>query len=206
MAGIWLAILGEWGALGLGLVLMICLVAFGVRTVLALSLRLFRRAETGKQLRRVYFGFIESFCLVGVVVLWHCAVLYVFTGLADRRSLIPILIFAYVMAVRPWVNMAAQFYAASMPSLLTRQTISSTPSWSRHPLSNTEWKEGEFARSNMFALGSVQLAYVVLALMVVFFHHVSVWAGLNLLVGFWFAAWIIYAAVWTLTGVGRKAE
>lgn len=82
IAGIWLAWLHEWYALALGVVLMISLVAFGVRIVLLLSLWLFRRAENVKGLRRLYLAGTESFCLVGIIVLWHYAVLYVFASVA----------------------------------------------------------------------------------------------------------------------------
>lgn len=109
VSGIWLAILGEWGAIGWGIL------AFTVSGI-ALGLVLMPSAllavpaahfgEKGKLFAMYILAFLSNLYVIAVVTVWCVAVLYFFAKRADASSIIPMLIWSYGVATGPWAWMA----------------------------------------------------------------------------------------------------
>ena len=109
VSGIWLAILGEWGAIGYGIA---ALVISGLALSLVLMPGLLLAApaayfgEKNMKAGVYFFGFLSSLYTVGVITVWCVAVLFFFTKKADSSSIIPMLIWSYGVATGPWAWMA----------------------------------------------------------------------------------------------------
>ncbi len=108
-AGIWLAILGEWGAIGYGI--LASFVAVYALSIALLPQAIFAMpaAYLGMKGRRV----LMYLCALPaniygtlVITIWCVAVLYFFTAQVDSTSLIPLLIWSYSVAMTPLVTMA----------------------------------------------------------------------------------------------------
>ncbi len=109
VSGIWLAILGQWNAVGIGIA---CFLASGVAIRFALMPSLLLAgpavycAEKGNRTGAVFFAFLNSVYSMGLVTLWCVGVLYFFFRMADNRSVIPILLWSYGVATEPWAWLA----------------------------------------------------------------------------------------------------
>lgn len=109
VAGIWLAILGEWGIIGYGLV---ALFVSGLGLGLAMAPGLLFAApaaalhEKGNKLGFYFFGFLGALYTVLVLTAWCIAVLYFFVRQADTSSIIPVLLWSYGVATGPIAWMA----------------------------------------------------------------------------------------------------
>lgn len=109
ISGIWLAILGEWGAIGWGI---LALTVSGI----ALSLVLMPSAllavpaahfsEKGNLFAMYILAFLSNLYVIAVVTVWCVGVLYFFAKRADASSFIPMLIWSYGVATGPWAWMA----------------------------------------------------------------------------------------------------
>ncbi len=109
VSGIWLAVLGEWGAIGWGI---LALAVSGI----ALSLVLMPSAllavpaahfgEKGNLFAMYILAFLSNLYVIAVVTVWCVAVLYFFAKRADANSIIPMLIWSYGVATGPWAWMA----------------------------------------------------------------------------------------------------
>jgi len=111
VSGFWLAFLGEWRAIGIGILL------FAVSTLLlgfalmpamlfegpALSCR-----QEGKTFKCFCFFGLSSIYILGVITIWCCAILFLFVKDATTSSLIPRLVWSYGVAITPWAYMASQ--------------------------------------------------------------------------------------------------
>lgn len=109
VSGIWLAVLGEWGAIGWGiagifvshLVLSIALLpgfAFGAGA-----------AALGERKSRVgtlILGGLSNLYTVAVMTAWCIGVLLFFLSQAGQESWIPVLIWSYGVALGPWMFLA----------------------------------------------------------------------------------------------------
>ncbi|MBC8402660.1 MAG: hypothetical protein H8E14_14330 [Candidatus Marinimicrobia bacterium] len=109
VSGIWLAILGDWGSIGHGLLAMIISsLVLGIALMPSLLLvgpsAYF--AEKGFIFLFYVFAFLSSIYVVAVITAWCGAVLYFFAGRATSYTWIPILIWSYGVALGPWQWMA----------------------------------------------------------------------------------------------------
>ena len=110
VSGIWLAILGEWGTIGYGLIIIFVGTFF-------LGLALFPTAlltgpaaffiERPKMVFLTYpFLFLGNLYVIALITVWCGGVLYFFDLRADVSSFIPTLIWSYGVALGPWQFMA----------------------------------------------------------------------------------------------------
>lgn len=110
VSGIWLAVLGEWWAIGLG-ILNVLFSTFIISIALIPSIPLAAGALTFGRRSKVAlfaFGLLSSLYVVAVMTAWCVGVLYVFASQADSSSWIPLLLWSYGIATGPWSYMAAK--------------------------------------------------------------------------------------------------
>ena len=109
VSGIWLAILGEWGTLGWGLLAFV-VSGIALKLVLMPSTLLVIPAvhfgEKGNLFAMYILAFLSYLYVIAVVTVWCVAVLYFFAKRADASSIIPMLIWSYGVATGPWAWMA----------------------------------------------------------------------------------------------------
>ena len=109
VSGIWLAILGEWGIIGYGI---LALMVSGIGLGLAMAPGLIFAGpaavmlEKGHKLGGYFFGLLSTIYTVGVLSAWCIFVLIYFTKQANADSIIPILIWSYGVATGPIVWLA----------------------------------------------------------------------------------------------------
>jgi hypothetical protein len=111
VAGIWLAVLGEWGAIGWGLVAIVlstCGMSMAFLPAVGLDSLGVYFARRGHTLLFSFFALLSSFYTVGTIALWCGLVLYFFALLADASSVIPLLLWSYGIATWPFAWMAAK--------------------------------------------------------------------------------------------------
>lgn len=111
VSGIWLALIGQWWALGVGLV-GLCVSPFLVIILLMPSLLFAAPAaylfERGKQgVATVLFG-VSSLYTAALMAVWGISVLYLFASRATAGSVIPLLIWSYAVASGPWSFFASK--------------------------------------------------------------------------------------------------
>jgi len=110
-SGIWLAVLGEWSTLGLGITFFFVstfLLGLVLMPGLALAIPAAKCAERGSLIGILLFGTLSSGYILAVVTLWCCGVLSLFVGDATRSDIIPRLIWSYGVATGPWSYMASR--------------------------------------------------------------------------------------------------
>lgn len=111
VAGIWLAILGEWGTIGYGIAAFF-VSSFALGLVLMPTMLLAAPAaycaERGNTVGLLCFGSLASLYTIGVITVWCCGVLFFFLKDATHASLIPTLIWSYGVATGPWAYMASK--------------------------------------------------------------------------------------------------
>lgn len=104
VAAIWLAILGQWGSLGYGI---LGLIGSGIALGIAMAPGLLLAApaamfqEKGRVVAAIAFGFLSSLYTVAVLTIWCMAVLLFFMKRADASSIIPTLLWSYGVATGP---------------------------------------------------------------------------------------------------------
>jgi hypothetical protein len=111
VSGIWLAILGEWGAVGTGILLFFIstwLLSFALIPSLLFAAPAAYCADKGKTFGLVCFGALTSIYTLGLVTVWCCSILFLFVKDATVSSLIPRLIWSYGVATGPWTYMASK--------------------------------------------------------------------------------------------------
>lgn len=109
IAGIWLAILGEWWAIGYGIA-GIFLSHFVLAIALLPSIGLGAVAGWLEQ-KNVpagawSLGVLSSVYIAAIMTVWCVGILYFFLLRADATSWIPLLIWSYGVATGPWAWMA----------------------------------------------------------------------------------------------------
>lgn len=111
VSGIWLAILGEWGTIGRGLLFFI-ISTFAISIILMPSMLLSAPAaycaEKGKTFGMLCFGTLSNLYIVLVITAWCCGILFLFVRDAESSRLIPKLIWSYGVATGPWAYMASK--------------------------------------------------------------------------------------------------
>jgi len=111
VSGLWLAILGEWGVIGRGLLFFFTstfLIGFALMPSLLLVAPAAYFMERGKSIGLILFGGLSSVYTLGLVTVWCCGILYLFVKDATAASLIPRLIWSYGVATGPWAYMASK--------------------------------------------------------------------------------------------------
>jgi hypothetical protein len=104
VSGVWLAILGEWGVIGTGvLALFVSGMALGLAMMpgLIFSLPAAAMLERGNKIGGYIFTFLSLIYTYGLLIVWSVVVLIHFTDQATDSSLIPILIWSYGVATGP---------------------------------------------------------------------------------------------------------
>ncbi len=122
VSGVWLAILGQWWALGIGVAALIAH-AFLVPVVMGAGLMLLLppvatlSSRGGAALASPFILLTQVF-IYGIVCAWCIGIFHVVMSKADDQTYIPLLIWSYGIAVGPWAAMTARdrqsgSYAAS---------------------------------------------------------------------------------------------
>ena len=106
VSGIWLAILGEWDDIGMGIGF-IFVSGFGISFALmpgllfsALAMLAFER---GKKVIGIILGYIASLYTYALITVWCIFIMGLFVKSATKSSIIPLLIWSYGIALAPWV-------------------------------------------------------------------------------------------------------
>ena len=109
VSGVWLAILGEWGSIGYGVLAMIFsgfVLGIALMPSLLFAAPAAYFAEKGIVFLFYIFAFFSSIYVVALMTAWCGAVLYFFAMRATSDTWIPILIWSYGVALGPWQWMA----------------------------------------------------------------------------------------------------
>lgn len=167
VAGIWLAILGEWGTIVRG-ILFFFVSTFTLSIVLIPSMLLSAPAaycaEKGKPFGMLCFGALSNLYIIAVITVWCCGILYIFVKDATASSLIPKLIWSYGVATGPWAYMASKD------------------------------QQGGDGFASMLATFLAELAYVVIMLMVIF-STITLLQALKVFAGFMLVGLVIQMTI-----------
>jgi hypothetical protein len=109
VSGIWLAVLGAWGSIGVGLVFAfggVGLITIALMPGVFLFLGPASIAENKNKTAFLVFGFLGALWTMLVMTAWCTFVLLVFGNRADTGSLVPHLLWAYGTAMGPIAFMA----------------------------------------------------------------------------------------------------
>lgn len=109
VSGVWLAFLGEWKAIGLGILSLFCatfIIGFALMPSLLFALPAAKVIEKGKIGMGMILGMPAALYTVGVMIAWCYVVFRIFDGMADESSRVPMLIWSYGVATGPWAYMA----------------------------------------------------------------------------------------------------
>lgn len=110
VSGIWIAVLGEWWAIGFG-ILIIAASTFVISIALLPGMGL---AAGGIALGQkstadmMLLMLMSSLYTVAVITVWCVGMLLVFLSRATHHSWIPLLIWSYGLATGPWTYMASK--------------------------------------------------------------------------------------------------
>jgi hypothetical protein len=110
-SGIWLAIIGEWGAIGWGIAALLgstMVLGFALMPSVLLAAPAVYYAEKGNTLGILFFAALSNAYVIAIVTVWCCGVLYFFVKDATSSTLIPTLIWSYGVATGPWAYMASK--------------------------------------------------------------------------------------------------
>jgi hypothetical protein len=111
VSGIWLAVLGDWGAIGIGIAsLLASTIVLGpvLMPSIFLTATAFLCAKKGRTISFICFSALDSLYTLAVVTIWCCGVLFFFVKDATSSSLVPRLIWSYGVATGPWAYMASK--------------------------------------------------------------------------------------------------
>lgn len=104
VSGIWLAILGEWGLIGYGILALFVsslLIGLAMGPGLIFAAPAAILLEKGNKIGGYFFGLLSTIYMVGVLTAWCILVLIYYTKHAETDSLIPVLIWSYGIATGP---------------------------------------------------------------------------------------------------------
>lgn len=111
VSGIWLAVIGDWHAVGLGV---LCLVVsastmdFALIPTMLFAAPAIAFAQRGKTFGLLCFSFLSSLYTLGLVTAWCCGILLLFVRDSTQSNLIPRLIWSYGVATAPWAYLASK--------------------------------------------------------------------------------------------------
>ena len=101
VSGIWLAVLGEWGVIGTGLLAMLISgMALGLAMMpgLIFAVPAATMLENGNKIGGYIFTFLSLIYTYGLLIVWSVFVLIYFTDRATEFSLVPVLFWSYGVA------------------------------------------------------------------------------------------------------------
>lgn len=111
IAGIWLAILGEWWPLGYGLALLV-VSTFALSFILMPGIFLFGMPGAYLLSRGSVLGYpfalLSPLYTFAVMTVWCVWVFHLYMQYADARSFLPLLLWSYGTATGPWTYMASK--------------------------------------------------------------------------------------------------
>lgn len=110
-SGIWLAFLGEWWALGLGLIGIFVshlIISIALMPSYLVGAGGAAAAERGSKVGMYFFSFLSHLYTSALVTAWSIGILFLFLSMADGRTLIPLLIWSYGVALGPWQYLAGE--------------------------------------------------------------------------------------------------
>lgn len=116
VSGIWLAFLGEWKAIGMGIVLLIAstfILGFALMPSLIFAAPAAKALEAGKNSVGMLLGGLTSLYTSAVMLGWGMLIFIYFYKQADASSLIPMLLWSYGAVTGPWAHMAQKDEQAS---------------------------------------------------------------------------------------------
>lgn len=111
VSGVWLAILGDWRALGIGVACFLVssgFLGFALLPSFLLAAPAAYCAEKGRAFGLIFFCALSSIYTLGLITAWCCGVLFLFMQDATASNLIPRLIWSYGVATGPWAYMASK--------------------------------------------------------------------------------------------------
>ena len=166
VSGIWLAILGEWGIIGYGVgILFFGSFALGLAMMpgLLLAAPIMAMGENGNKVAIYFFSFLSALYTMGILSAWCLGLMYFFVMQSDSSSFIPIFIWSYGMATGTIAYMAQKE------------------------------AQGGDGGSSMVATFFAQLAYVISALITIFFTvafiEIIILFGVIMFIGLIFQFW-----------------
>ena len=109
VSGIWLAFLGEWGAIGRGLIIMVIsgfAISFALMPALLFAAPAAIAIEKGKKIIGAIFGSLSVLYTVALITVWCIWIMVMFASSATENSLVPLLIWSYGVALGPWMWLA----------------------------------------------------------------------------------------------------
>lgn len=111
VSGIWLAILGNWGSIILGIILFFIstlLISFALLPSILLDAPVIYFASKGKFIGAFLFNILSNLYAVIVITIWCCSILFIFSYVVTINNLIPRLIWSYGVAIGPLSYMASK--------------------------------------------------------------------------------------------------
>ena len=117
VSGIWLAVLRDWGAIGLGVGLFLVstlVLGIAIMPSLLLAAPAAMFAERGKTVGVLFFSTLSSLYILALITVWCCVIFFVFVKGATAANYIPRLIWSYGAATGPWAYMASQDQASGV--------------------------------------------------------------------------------------------
>ena len=109
VSGIWLAILGEWGVIGTGILTLLfvpLLLGFALMPGLIFSIPAMALFGRGNKVGGYILVFLDLIYTYGILISWSLSVLIYYTEQASNASLIPILFWSYGVATGPIIFLA----------------------------------------------------------------------------------------------------
>jgi hypothetical protein len=109
VAGIWLAILGQWGIIGAGILIIFVstnILGLIIMPSLLLTAPAVLCGEKGNTIGMVCFGALSNLYILAVITAWCCGILFFFVRDVSASTLIPRLLWSYGLATGPWAYMA----------------------------------------------------------------------------------------------------
>lgn len=111
VSGIWLAFLGEWRAIGLGILGMFVshfAITIALLPSLALSGATIAAANRRSRAGMLAFSGLNNLYIAALMTTWCLWIMSIFMSRADARSWIPMLVWSYGVAMGPWSYMASK--------------------------------------------------------------------------------------------------
>lgn len=111
VSGVWLAILGHWGSIGLGLCLIVgsaMFLAFAMMPGFLLMMPAVRFAERENYVAMYLVAFVGSAYTFTIITLWCATIMWFFVNRATEGSLVPLLLWSYGVAIAPLSFMASK--------------------------------------------------------------------------------------------------
>jgi len=110
ISAIWLAVLGQWWAIGYGVLLLFSTLVLGIVMTFGLvfSAPAVALIERGRTILAFPLLFLSQVYTYAIITIWCTSVFIFFMSHTDRGTFWPLLIWSYGVALGPWEYMAQQ--------------------------------------------------------------------------------------------------